>query len=147
MALIPDVSPGDAVAVDWGNGIRNRTIQTFANETALLTWTPADGIFAWNTANKRLYLRVNSLWVRQGYTRGGTFNATTNASGEFNITHGGSEMPTWINANPAASTPNLGVLQVVTRTVATFTLRCLSKSNGALLPRQTVTGYWSCGWV
>jgi hypothetical protein len=149
MALIPNVAPGAPVAASWGNSIRDRTMQTFANETNLNAWKPADGVYAWNTANKRLYLRINSTWVKMAYSRGSNFGIRSNASGQFTITHGGRETPTWVQAIPADSTPNVGLLQVVSVGTLQFTLRAFNREGrfGPILyPNAQVNGYWSAGW-
>ena len=149
MALIPNVAPGIPVAASWGNAIRDRTMQTFANETNLNAWKPADGVYAWNTVNKRLYLRINSTWVKMAYSRGSNFAIRSNGKAELSIVHGGREAPDWIQAIPAASTPDVGVLQVVSRTSLQFTLRALHRFQqgyGGLHPNAQINGYWTCGW-
>jgi hypothetical protein len=146
MALIPNVAPGVPVAASWGNAIRDRTMQTFANETNLFAWKPADGVYAWNTANKRLYLRINSTWVKMAYSRGSNFSVRTNAGGELSIVHGGKETPNWVQAIPADSTPYAGLIQVVSRTSLQFTIRVFRREGPYLYGNATINGYWSAGW-
>ena len=122
-------------------------MQSFGSETELCAWHPGDGVYAWNTANKRLYLRTNSTWVRHAYSRGSNFSVRTNAAGQLTIVHGGREAPTWVQAIAADSTPYAGLIQVVSITSLQFTIRVFRRESGNILyPNAVINGYWSAGW-
>lgn len=70
MAEMPDVAQGAVIADDWGNDIRDRTIQRYANVTERTTLhpTPAAGDMAFMEDADLLYVYSGSAWLPVGTT-------------------------------------------------------------------------------
>jgi hypothetical protein len=86
MALTPDVAAGEIIQSAWGNEIRDRTIQVFANQADLTaTWPDApDGANAWIVDERTLMRRIGGAWVPT--TQAGEVALTTNSGGGATIT-------------------------------------------------------------
>lgn len=67
MSRTPDVAPDQLIQSSWGNEIRNRTVQVFANYAEVKSgWTsPPEGAHAMTLDDGRVYRRWNGRW----YTR------------------------------------------------------------------------------
>lgn len=69
MPLTPDVAPGTSLMPSWGNAIRDRTVQRFANATELNAWAATDGAMAYTADQGELWERQGSAW-RSPYAHG-----------------------------------------------------------------------------
>jgi hypothetical protein len=68
MTLTPDVASGELIQSAWGNQIRDRTLQRFANFAALVAeWPDAtDGAHAWLIDEASMVTRVGAIWKLAG---------------------------------------------------------------------------------
>lgn len=66
MPEIPDVIPGEPVESDWGNQIRNRTVQRYtdATERDALVPFPVAGDLAWLDTEAAMTIFDGSTWVQ-----------------------------------------------------------------------------------
>ena len=65
MAEIPDVNPLEIIEVDWGNPIRDRTLQRYDDEIERdnLVPLPASGDFAWIADIQTIQIYDGTGWV------------------------------------------------------------------------------------
>ena len=65
MAEIPDVNPLEIIEIDWGNPIRDRTLQRYDDETERdnLVPFPASGDFAWIADIQEIQVYDGTGWV------------------------------------------------------------------------------------
>lgn len=89
MTRTPDVAPDQLIQSSWGNEIRNRSNQVFANYAEVKSgWTtPPEGATAVTLDDGRRYTRWSSRWYWQGIVLPGTppGTVTTDANGIFNL--------------------------------------------------------------
>lgn len=64
MALTPTVVPGGPITSGWGNEIRDRTVQVFANAAERDSWTsPPNGAICVLTDSYVIQQRISGAWV------------------------------------------------------------------------------------
>ena len=87
MALTPTVATGQIITPTWGNEIRDRTIQVFANFAALKSgWTtPPDGAPAITVDDHRVWIRNSGASRWETRTSAQIAKTGTDASGTFVI--------------------------------------------------------------
>ena len=95
MALTPDVAPDGPISTTWGNTIRNRTVQVFANNAERDSWaTPPNGALCVTIDTWTLWFRRTGAWQQmtsQGLLEEyrSTGNITVSAGGDAELWGGG----------------------------------------------------------
>ena len=143
MARTPDVVANEVIQAAWGNEVRDRSNQVFADTSELNTWTSApNGALAVDLALPRLHVRLGGAWVPLSFGLGSNFQGTTNASSDLVVTHGLGIIPRSVIASPNHEVnANTAQLQIVGRTAQSFTVRC--RNFDGLGQANTVVGvYW-----
>jgi hypothetical protein len=143
MSRTPDVVDGAVVQTSWGNEIRDRTIQVFANGTDLATWAAPNGAVAFQLDLYRFKVRSAGIWIPMSACLGSNFAGTTNAQSDITFTHNLGVVPRSVICTADYDTnSNTAMFQVTGKSATAATVRV--RNYNGVGQANTVVGF---NWI